>query len=260
MTDRLPLVEASTLHRVGDNYPRVVRDRLIIVGVRVLDLGQEEAEGSEVVRQLHVFPSVRVVLEVTHEVPKCRRHDLPIPPGLWEAGCRRGALSCPWRQPMQRTSVRSAARSHPATSTSADVSVRRSGRVAGSVPAMSIEAASALVSGGYEIQRFTIDTQPETKVRIDLRSDHGSAAVVLRGVVDLEVRQQFSNWPFSLQFDDISEIGNWKDWPSRSTTAKRISSGVSARASKSRSATRTRPLLPRTSSIVHLGRSSATCL
>jgi len=70
---------------------------------------------------------------------------------------------------------------------------------------MSIEAANALVSGGYEIQRVTIETQPETKVRIDLRSDRGSAAVVLHGVVNLEVRQQFSNWPFLLQFYDISD-------------------------------------------------------
>jgi hypothetical protein len=70
---------------------------------------------------------------------------------------------------------------------------------------MSIEAASALVSGGYEIQRVTIDTQPVTTVRIDLRSDHGEAVVVLHGVVDLEVRQRFSNWPFLLQFYDISD-------------------------------------------------------
>ena len=70
---------------------------------------------------------------------------------------------------------------------------------------MWMESASAMVFGGYEIQRVTIDTQPETKVRLDLQSDEGSAAVVLHGVVDLEVHHQLSNWPFLLQFHDISD-------------------------------------------------------
>lgn len=69
---------------------------------------------------------------------------------------------------------------------------------------MSIEAANALLSGGYEIQRVTIDTKPATNVQFDLLSDIGRATVVLHGVVDLEVRQQFSNWPFALEFFDIS--------------------------------------------------------
>ena len=70
---------------------------------------------------------------------------------------------------------------------------------------MSIEAANALVSGGYEIARVTIDTHPETEVRLDLRSGHGAATVVLHGVADLEIRQQFSNWPFALEFFDIAD-------------------------------------------------------
>jgi hypothetical protein len=70
---------------------------------------------------------------------------------------------------------------------------------------MSIHAGSALVSGGYEIDRVTIDTQPETRVRLDLRSDQGTATVVRKGVAELEIRQQFSNWPFLLQFYDIAD-------------------------------------------------------
>jgi hypothetical protein len=70
---------------------------------------------------------------------------------------------------------------------------------------MSIETANALASGGYEVQRVTIDTQPETSVRFDLRSDQGASAVVLHRVVALEVRQHWSNWPFALEFSDISE-------------------------------------------------------
>ncbi len=60
-------------------------------------------------------------------------------------------------------------------------------------------------SGKYEIRRVTIDTAPEVSVRLDLESDHGTALVVLRGVVGLEIRQQFSNWPYLLQFWDISD-------------------------------------------------------
>ena len=70
---------------------------------------------------------------------------------------------------------------------------------------MSIEAANALVSGGYDIHRVTIDTQPQTKVRLDLLSVRGKATLVLHGVVGLEVHQQFSNWPFALEFFDISD-------------------------------------------------------
>lgn len=70
---------------------------------------------------------------------------------------------------------------------------------------MSIDAANALASGCYEIQRVTIDTQPETSVRLSLRSDAGSATLVLHGVIDLEIRQCFSNWPFALEFFDISD-------------------------------------------------------
>ena len=70
---------------------------------------------------------------------------------------------------------------------------------------MSIEAAAALVAGRYEIQRIIVDTQPKTDVRIDLRSDQGSATVLLRGAVDLQINQRWSNWPFTLQFVDISD-------------------------------------------------------
>ena len=73
------------------------------------------------------------------------------------------------------------------------------------VKLVSIEAAAALISGKYEIRRVTIDTAPEVSVRLDLESDHGTALVVLRGVVGLEIRQQFSNWPYLLQFWDISD-------------------------------------------------------
>lgn len=70
---------------------------------------------------------------------------------------------------------------------------------------MSVEAANALASGQYEIVRVTINTRPAADVRLDLQSVRGSATVVLRGVVDLEVRQYFSNWPFALAFFDISD-------------------------------------------------------
>lgn len=70
---------------------------------------------------------------------------------------------------------------------------------------MSIEAVSALVRGTYEIWRITVETQPETNVRLDLRSDQGTAVVMLVGVADLEIKQQFSNWPFGFEFYDISD-------------------------------------------------------
>ena len=55
------------------------------------------------------------------------------------------------------------------------------------------------------MERVTIDTRPDITVRLDIRSDHGSAGVVLHNVVDLEVRPRFSNWPYSLAFIDIPE-------------------------------------------------------
>jgi hypothetical protein len=70
---------------------------------------------------------------------------------------------------------------------------------------MSIEKAAALVSGGYEVERVTVDTRPETTVRLDIRSGAGSATVVLRGVVGLEICQRLSNWPYALAFYDISD-------------------------------------------------------
>src|SRR5688500_16741642 len=70
---------------------------------------------------------------------------------------------------------------------------------------MSIEAASALGGAGYEIERIVVGTRPETDVHLVLSSDHGCARVVLRGVMDLRINQRLSNWPFTMQFVDISK-------------------------------------------------------
>jgi hypothetical protein len=70
---------------------------------------------------------------------------------------------------------------------------------------MSIEAASALGAGGYEIERIVVDTHPRTDVHLMLSSPGGSAHVVLRDVVNLRIRQRISNWPFTMQFVDISD-------------------------------------------------------
>lgn len=74
---------------------------------------------------------------------------------------------------------------------------------------MSIEAAAARVAGRYEIQRLTVETHPQTDVRLDLRSSQGTATVFLRGVVDLQINQRW-----------FSMSGSLSSWPGeRATTA-----------------------------------------